>query len=397
MRLPWASSAFLTNCSVIVEAPCWALWLRMSLTRARPIPWKSTPVVFVEARVLDRDHRVLDVGGDLTRAEQDFVLVAGQGADLLRRRRRRPRCSSRPCTGRSCRSPAGPGRPPPSSRRPSRRRRGSPSPSRTKRMRSFFSRGLLRFCFVAVELARAAHRHPVAGAFVERAAPSRGVAQHDQPAERRRQSSIAAMPDLTRNAVDVLPEGRLAEQLDGGPPAAGEAGDRPDHGRHPPRPHGRAREAARVPGRRPHRRPDHRRLHRPGRRSERPLGAAADALARGDRGQRRDLPGAGLQGARPRADRGPLQQRVAADGARGAARAAGADHGRAAARARRLPEADGGRTRRSRRWSCSTRCCRATTRSRSRPTSSWGGPTRSSTCSSAATSRPPTARRRSRS
>ena len=38
-----------------------------------------------------------------------------------------------------------------------------------------------------------------------------------------------------------------------------------------------------------------------------------------------------------------------------------------------------------------SRCCRATTRSRSRPTSSWAGPTRSSTCSSAATSRPPTA------
>jgi tyrosyl-tRNA synthetase len=36
--------------------------------------------------------------------------------------------------------------------------------------------------------------------------------------ERRRQFSIAAVPDLTKNAVDVLPEGRLAEQL---------AGDRP--------------------------------------------------------------------------------------------------------------------------------------------------------------------------
>jgi tyrosyl-tRNA synthetase len=37
-------------------------------------------------------------------------------------------------------------------------------------------------------------------------------------AERRRQSSIAAVPDLTENAVDVLPEGRLAEQLEGGRP-----------------------------------------------------------------------------------------------------------------------------------------------------------------------------------
>ncbi len=33
------------------------------------------------------------------------------------------------------------------------------------------------------------------------------------PAKRRRQSSIAAVPDLTRNTVDVLPEGMLAEQL----------------------------------------------------------------------------------------------------------------------------------------------------------------------------------------
>jgi tyrosyl-tRNA synthetase len=33
------------------------------------------------------------------------------------------------------------------------------------------------------------------------------------PVERRAESSIAPVPDLTRNAVDVLPEGRLAEQL----------------------------------------------------------------------------------------------------------------------------------------------------------------------------------------
>jgi tyrosyl-tRNA synthetase len=39
-----------------------------------------------------------------------------------------------------------------------------------------------------------------------------------RPAERRRQSSIAALADLTRNAVDVLPEGRLAEQLAAGRP-----------------------------------------------------------------------------------------------------------------------------------------------------------------------------------
>src|ERR1044072_8437592 len=60
----------------------------------------------------------------------------------------------------------------------------TPRPSRTKRTRSFFRRGLVLL-----------------------------------PAKRRRQSSIAplaAKPDLTRNAVDVLPEGMLAEQLAGG-------------------------------------------------------------------------------------------------------------------------------------------------------------------------------------
>src|SRR5512146_119325 len=58
-----------------------------------------------------------------------------------------------------------------------------PRPSKTKSTRSFFRRGLVRW-----------------------------------PAKRRRQSSIAVVPDLTRNAVDVLPEGRLAEQLDSGRP-----------------------------------------------------------------------------------------------------------------------------------------------------------------------------------
>jgi hypothetical protein len=41
--------------------------------------------VFVEALVLDRDHRVLDVGRDLRGGQQDLVLVAGQGPDRLAR------------------------------------------------------------------------------------------------------------------------------------------------------------------------------------------------------------------------------------------------------------------------------------------------------------------------
>ena len=56
---------------------------------------------------------------------------------------------------------------------------------------------------------------------------------------------------------------------------------------------------------------------------------------------------------------------------------------------------DGGGGARSRRWSSCIRCFRATTRSRSRPTSRWAGPTRSSTCCSVATSRTRSACRRS--
>ena len=54
--------------------------------------------------------------------------------------------------------------------------------------------------------------------------------------------------------------------------------------------------------------------------------------------------------------------------------------GRPAARAQRLRQALRRRARRSRCSSCSTRCCRATTRSRSPPTSSSAAPTRPSTC-----------------
>ena len=81
-----------------------------------------------------------------------------------------------------------------------------------------------------------------------------------------------------------------------GPSAAREARDRPDGARHPPRPHGRAAEAARVPGLGHTRRADRRRLHRARGRPERPLALRPRALGRGDRRQRADLPGAGVQG-----------------------------------------------------------------------------------------------------
>ena len=61
---------------------------------------------------------------------------------------------------------------------------------------------------------------------------------------------------------------------------------------------------------------------------------------------------------------------------------AGQAHRGAHARARRLRQALCGRAARSPSTSSSTRWCRGTTRSRSRPTSRWAAPTRSSTCSS---------------
>ena len=71
----------MTNCSVIVEAPCCGALAEDVLDQGAGDALEVDAVVFVEARVLDRDHGVLDVGGDLARAEQDLVLVAGQGAD----------------------------------------------------------------------------------------------------------------------------------------------------------------------------------------------------------------------------------------------------------------------------------------------------------------------------
>ncbi len=51
------------------------------LDQGAPDALEVDAAVFVEARVLDRHHRVLDVGGDLSRGEEDLVLIAGQGAE----------------------------------------------------------------------------------------------------------------------------------------------------------------------------------------------------------------------------------------------------------------------------------------------------------------------------
>ena len=91
-------------------------------------------LVAVEAAVLDRDHRVLDVRRDLVLADKDAVLVAGELGDLTGRApwrgpcspscRRRGPSSQRGRTGRGSRGSAGRSRRPSASRRRSRSGRG---------------------------------------------------------------------------------------------------------------------------------------------------------------------------------------------------------------------------------------------------------------------------------
>ena len=92
--------------------------------------------------------------------------------------------------------------------------------------------------------------------------------------------------ELTRNAVDVLPEGELERKLGIGPAAAREARDRLDRAGHPRRPRDPAPAHGRVPARGPRRRPHRRRLHGADRRPVGPVERAPGALGRGDRRER---------------------------------------------------------------------------------------------------------------
>ena len=164
----------------------------------------------------------------------------------------------------------------------------------------------------------------------------------------------ACRPDAERRRRPA--GGRARGEAGARPAAAGEARDRRHLARHPHRPRDSAPADAGVPGRGAHRRADHRRLHDADRRSVGALGRAADPLRRGDRREREDLPRAGDGRPRPRPDRGALQRRVALEALLRRGRSARADdHGRAAPRARRLRQADGRRTSRSRSRSCSIR------------------------------------------
>ena len=130
-----------------------------------------------------------------------------------------------------------------------------------------------------------------------------------------------------------------------------------------------------------------RRLHGAHRRPDRQVGDTEAAHARGDRGQRPDLPGPGLQDPGPRADPRGLQLVVA----RAAARGGRDPHDRAGdGGAAPLPRGLRRRgTRPSARSICTSSCTRSSrprTRWRSRPTSRWAAPTRRSTSWSGGTS-----------
>ena len=299
------------------------------------MPRMSIPLLVVEALVLDRDHRLLDDRGDLagvTITRFCWLSDADRVAEIVGE----DRALARPCTARTSsatgRSDAtATNMPKTNETRPSSR-----TAKRIARKRSLFRR-VLRGGSAAKAGSGVCQGEP------RRSSADRGLDQgrrsgrlrqhawretrHERPM-RVRESTIAPRmmspldeaAELARSAVDSLPEGGLAEKLRDrtrrGPPAAGQARDRPDGARHPSRSRGRAEQAARVPGRRPPGGADRRRLHSA---RGRPVGSfepAPDARRRGDRGQRGDLPGAGPEDPRPRprAAGGQAQQRVAGHG-----------------------------------------------------------------------------------
>ena len=119
---------------------------------------------------------------------------------------------------------------------------------------------------------------------------------------------------------------------------------------------------------------------------ERPLVHASDPQRRGDHVQRRHLPAAGAQGARPGAARGSLQRRMARHVDAGLFSAARHDHRRARDRARRFRQAARGRHARIDARAALPAAAGLRLGRGRRPMSSSAGQTRSSICCWGATS-----------
>ena len=82
MRLSCAASAFLTNCWVIVEAPCCGRAGDDVVDDRAGDALEVDAAVLVEALVLDRDRRLLHHRRDLVGLVEDPALVVGEGRQL---------------------------------------------------------------------------------------------------------------------------------------------------------------------------------------------------------------------------------------------------------------------------------------------------------------------------
>ena len=299
------------NCCSIVEAPWTAPLCSMSSTNARAMPRMSTPLLVVEALVLDRDHRLLDDLRDLAGGDDHAVLLA-EHADRVAEVVVQRSSSARPCTARSGSARAGPRRPTRTCRtrtRPGRaaaRRAGSrrsagasgaawrarlgvgwgmsgrSSDAHRRRAERDLQREDRTRSGGARRRRRGARRRGSDGTLAGRRESSIGLrcrTPPTRPTATDRPARLAAAAGRGRRRQPARrgrSRSKLREAARGGPPAAREARDRPDGAGHPPRPRGRAAQAARVPGRRPPGGADRRRLHRARGRSV----GALDACAR---------------------------------------------------------------------------------------------------------------------
>src|SRR5665213_769161 len=311
------------NCCSIVEAPWMVPLCRMSWVKARAMPRMSMPLL-VSKRLSS-----IEITASLT------IWGISEGVTITRfcwltTPIGWPRSSSRTelCASFSCENLVSDGRseatatnmPNTKEIRPSSR-----TARRISRKRSLFKRG----------------RPPAGSAADSTEGESLALASDAERHLRPRRGSRSARAKRRRQPARRCARRQAADGAGGGPPAARQAGYRSDGAGHPPRSRGRPSQAARVPGRRSPGGADRRRLHRSRGRPLGPLEPAPDALRGGNRGQRRDLPGAGLADPRPRsrAPGGAAQRRVAGHGAHGAARTGAHHDRRAAARARRLRQA----------------------------------------------------------
>ena len=320
---PLLVSKRLSSIEITASLTIAGIWFGVTITR---LCWLTMPSGLPEVVEQDRALGVLDLrrtssarevrgdGHEHAEHERDQRRAAGR-----RRRSRRGAAASGACrdgpaavVGRDRRRGLG-------GRRWLGRRRGLGGPRRLRRRRGLGGRELDVWAIVLahrrVGLSRARRRGVRLSLSARRTWAQAGPTGGESLALATMSDATAAgaadpvelAGALARNAVDSLPEGALADKLATarreGRQLRVKLGIDPTAPGHPPGPRRRAAQAARVPGRRPPGRADHRRLHRA---RGRPVGAlepAPDPLERGDRAQRRDVPGTGSEDPRRRSPR----------------------------------------------------------------------------------------------